>query len=185
MDEFWRRAPYHKKDYDIKLLCSLIKSFKKKYGVEVYLEPGEAVALNAGFLVASVVDIINNGMDIAILDTSAETHMPDVLAMPYTPEVIGAKIASARTAEDKKIFPHVYRFGGLTCLAGDIIGDYAFPKKLSIGSKIIFTDMAHYTMVMTKTFNGINLPSIAINRKNGKMEVVKEFGYGDFKGKLS
>ncbi len=174
-----------KEGYDIDLLCSLIKNFKKKYGVEVYLEPGEAVALNAGFLVASVVDIVNNGVDIAILDTSAETHMPDVLAMPYTPEIVGAKIASDCTTTDKKKFPHIYRLGGLTCLAGDIIGDYAFPQKLSVCDKLVFTDMAHYTMVMTKTFNGINLPSISIRRKNGKIKVVKEFGYEDFKERLS
>lgn len=174
-----------KEGYDIDLLCKLINSFKKKYNVDVYLEPGEAVALNAGFLAASVVDIIHNEMDIAILDTSAETHMPDVLAMPYTPEVVGAKIASQRKKEDKKYFPHIYRFGGMTCLAGDVIGDYAFQEKLSIGSKIVFTDMAHYTMVMTKTFNGINLPSIAILKKNGKIEMVKEFGYEDFKSRLS
>lgn len=174
-----------KEGYDIDLLCRIIKSFKIKHGIEVYLEPGEAVALNAGFLVASVVDIIENEAEIAILDTSAETHMPDVLAMPYTPRIIGAKIASSRTEKDKKNFPHKYRLGGMTCLAGDIIGDYAFPKKLEVGSKIVFTDMAIYSMVKTTTFNGVNLPSIAINRKNGEMEIVKEFGYGDFKGRLS
>ena len=175
-----------KEGYDVELLCSLINSFKKKYNVDVYLEPGEAVALNAGFLVASVIDIINNEMDIAILDTSAETHMPDVLSMPYTPEVISTKIASRCTKEDRKNFPYVYRLGGLTCLAGDVIGDYAFPEKLSIGSKIVFTDMAIYSMVKTTTFNGVNLPSISIYRpKSGKVEVVKEFGYEDFKGRLS
>lgn len=174
-----------KEGYDIDLLCSLVNSFKKKYNVEIYLEPGEAIALNAGFLVASVVDIINNGMDIAILDTSAETHMPDVLAMPYTPQVIGAKIASERKESDKKRFPYVYRLGGLTCLAGDIIGDYAFPKKLSIGSKIVFTDMAIYSMVKTTTFNGVNLPSIAIYRKDGKIEFIREFGYEEFRNRLS
>ena len=174
-----------KEGYDIDLLCSLIKNFKKKYGVEVYLEPGEAVALNAGFLVASVLDIVNNGMKIAILDTSAEAHMPDVLAMPYTPEIIGAKIASRRTSKDKKNFPYVYRLGGLTCLAGDVMGDYAFPKKLLMGDKIVFTDMAIYSFVKATTFNGINLPSISIRRKNGKIEVIKKFGYGDFKNRLS
>lgn len=175
-----------KEGYDIGLLCNMIKSFKNKYNVDVYLEPGEAVALNAGFLVASVIDIIHNDMDIAILDTSAETHMPDVLSMPYTPEVIGAKIASSCTAKDKKSFPYAYRLGGLTCLAGDIIGDYAFPEKLSIGTKIVFTDMAIYSMVKTTTFNGVNLPSIAIySPKNGKVEVIREFGYEDFKDRLS
>ncbi|MBI2541716.1 carboxynorspermidine decarboxylase [Candidatus Woesearchaeota archaeon] len=175
-----------KEGYDIDLLCRLIKDFRKKYGVEVYLEPGEAIALNAGFLVASVVDIIDNGMKIAILDTSAETHMPDVLAMPYTPEIIGAKIASKMTADEKKNFPHVYRLGGLTCLAGDVIGDYAFPKKLSVGQKLIFTDMAIYSMVKTTTFNGVNLPSISVySPKSRKIKVIREFGYADFKSRLS
>ena len=172
--------------YDIDLLCKLINSFKKKYDVDVYLEPGEAVALNAGFLVASVVDIINNGIEIAILDTSAETHMPDVLSMPYTPEVSGAKIASQCTDDDKKKFPYIYRLGGLTCLAGDIIGDYAFSKKLSVGEKIVFTDMAIYSMVKTTTFNGVNLPSISIYKpRTGKIKVIRKFGYEDFKGRLS
>jgi len=175
-----------KKGYDINLLCKLIKSFKNKYGVNVYLEPGEAIALNAGFLVASVVDVVHNEMDIAILDTSAETHMPDVLSMPYTPEIIGAKIAPNRTKEDKKKFLYVYRLGGLTCLAGDIIGDYAFPEKLRIGSKIVFTDMAIYSMVKATTFNGVNLPSIAVYRpKIGKIKIVRKFGYEDFKNRLS
>lgn len=175
-----------KEGYDIDLLCRLINSFRKKYNVDVYLEPGEAVALNAGFLAASVVDIIDNGMYIAILDTSAETHMPDVLGMPYNPEIIGAKIASGLTAKDKKHFPHVYRLGGLTCLAGDVIGDYAFPKKLSVGDKLVFTDMAIYSFVKTTTFNGVGLPSISIRRqKSGKIDIIREFGYRDFKSRLS
>ena len=154
--------------------------------MQVCLEPGEAVALNAGFLIASVVDIINNGMDIAILDTSAETHMPDVLAMPYTPEIAGAKIASKMSKEDGKKYPNIYRLGGLTCLAGDVIGDYAFPKKLLIGQKLVFTDMAIYSMVKTTTFNGVNLPSISLcNPKSKKIRIVREFGYGDFKSRLS
>ena len=175
-----------KEGYDVDLLCGLINSFKKKYNVQVYLEPGEAVALNAGFLVASVVDIISNKMDIAILDTSAETHMPDVLAMPYTPEIIGAKIASKMSKEDRKQYPHVYRLGGLTCLAGDVVGDYAFPKKLLIGQKLVFTDMAIYSMVKTTTFNGVNLPSISVySPKTKKLKIVKGFGYEDFKNRLS
>ncbi|MBI2657688.1 carboxynorspermidine decarboxylase [Candidatus Woesearchaeota archaeon] len=175
-----------KEGYDIDLLCRLISSFKKKYKVQVYLEPGEAVALNAGFLVASVVDIVNNGMDIAILDTSAETHMPDVLGMPYTPEIIGAKIASKLRAKDKKGFTHVYRLGGLTCLAGDVIGDYSFPQKLSVGDKLVFTDMAIYSFVKTTTFNGVGLPSISVLRsKTGKIDIIRKFGYKDFKSRLS
>lgn len=172
--------------YGIDLLCDLIEAFKKKYNVDVYLEPGEAVALDAGFLVASVVDIMNNGMDIAILDTSAETHMPDVLAMPYTPEIVGAKIASKMAEEEKKKYPYVFRLGGLTCLAGDLIGNYAFPKKLSIGSKLVFADMAIYSMVKTTTFNGVNLPSILVySPKSRKLKTVREFGYSDFKNRLS
>lgn len=172
--------------YDINLLCALINSFKKRHNVQVYLEPGEAVALNAGFLVASVIDIVHNEMDIAILDVSAETHMPDVLAMPYTPEIAGAKIASKLSQEDRKRYPYVCRLGGLTCLAGDVIGDYAFPKKLSIGEKLVFTDMAIYSMVKTTTFNGVNLPSISVyNPESGKIKIIKEFAYRDFKDRLS
>lgn len=175
-----------RENYDVDLLCDLIISFRKKYKVQVYLEPGEAVALNSGFLVASVVDIVNNGMDIAILDTSAETHMPDVLAMPYSPEIVGAKIASKMGKEERKSYPYIYRLGGLTCLAGDVIGDYAFPKKLSVGSKLIFTDMAIYSMVKTTTFNGVNLPSISVyNPKSKKIKTIREFGYEDFKNRLS
>lgn len=175
-----------RENYDVDLLCDLIISFRKKYKVQVYLEPGEAVALNSGFLVASVVDIVNNGMDIAILDTSAETHMPDVLAMPYSPEIVGAKIASKMGKEERKSYPYNYRLGGLTCLAGDVIGDYAFPKKLSVGSKLIFTDMAIYSMVKTTTFNGVNLPSISVyNPKSKKIKTIREFGYEDFKNRLS
>lgn len=174
-----------KEGYDIDLLCSLINSFKKRYKVQVYLEPGEAVALNAGFLVASVVDIINNGMDIAILDTSAETHMPDVLSMPYTPRIIGARISSNMAKNDKGDYPHEYRLGGLTCLAGDVIGDYSFPEKLSVGDKLVFSDMAIYSFVKTTTFNGVDLPSISIRKKSGKIKIIKEFGYDDFKSRLS
>lgn len=167
-----------RKNYDIKKLCDLIINFKKKYRFEVYLEPGEAVVLNTGFLVASVLDIIDNKMRIAILDTSAEAHMPDVIAMPYRPEIIGA----AKPGENK----YTYRLGGLTCLAGDVMGDYSFKKPLSVGDKITFTDMAHYTIVKNNMFNGLNLPSIAIyDRSSDKLEILREFGYEDFKNRLS
>jgi len=162
-------------DYDVDLLCELIINFKKKYGVEVYLEPGEAVALNTGVLVASVLDIVENKKKIAVLDTSAEAHMPDVLAMPYTPEIIGAKSAG----KDK----YDYRLAGVTCLAGDVIGDYSFPSELKIGQKLIFLDMAIYTMVKNTTFNGINLPSIYLHTK-GKLKIIKKFGYPDFKSRI-
>ncbi|MGV8074238.1 MAG: carboxynorspermidine decarboxylase [Syntrophobacteraceae bacterium] len=166
-----------KKDYDLDLLCNLIIDFKKRYSVEVYLEPGETVALNTGILVASVLDIIHNKMDIAILDTSAAAHMPDVLEMPYRPEIIGA----AKPDE----YPYTYRLGGMTCLAGDIIGDYSFSEPLDIGSKLIFLDMAHYTMVKNNTFNGIQLPSIAIQDRRGQIRTVRRFGYNDYRSRLS
>ncbi|MBI4439425.1 carboxynorspermidine decarboxylase [Candidatus Woesearchaeota archaeon] len=162
--------------YDRDLLCSLINSFRKKYGVEVYLEPGEAVALNAGYLVASVLDIVDNGMKIAILDTSAENHMPDVLAMPYRPDIIGA----GKPGEKK----FTYRLGGLTCLAGDVIGDYSFDTPLKAGSKLVFLDMAHYSMVKNTTFNGIKLPSIAIIKK-GKIVHCTKFGYKEYRARQS
>lgn len=163
-------------DYDIEKLIKIIKYIKMKYDVKVYLEPGEAIALNTGFLIASVLDIVRNGMDIAILDTSASCHMPDVIEMPYRPEIIGA----AKTGELK----HTYRLGGMTCLAGDVIGDYSFEKPLQVGDRLVFCDMAHYTMVKNNTFNGINLPSIAISDENG-IEIIKEFGYEDYEGRLS
>ncbi len=162
-------------DYDIDRLINIVNRIKDKYGVQVYLEPGEAIALNTGYLVASVLDIVKNEIDIAILDTSASCHMPDVIEMPYRPQIIGAGEAGE--------YEHTYRLGGMTCLAGDVIGDYSFPEPLKAGDKLIFTDMAIYSMVKTNTFNGINLPSIAIADDNG-IEIVKEFGYDDFKRRL-
>ncbi len=167
-----------REDYDINLLCELITNFKNRYGVDVYLEPGEAVALNAGVLVASVLDIVHNDMDIAILDTSASTHMPDVLEMPYRPEIVGARLPGE--------LPHTYRLGGPSCLAGDIIGDYSFSSPLSIGTKLVFLDMAHYSMVKTTTFNGIQLPSIAIYKPDqNEFTMIRKFGYLDYKNRLS
>ena len=165
-------------DYDVNRLCRLISNFKSKYGKVVYLEPGEAVALNAGYLVGSVLDIVHNEMNIAILDTSAATHMPDVLEMPYRPDIIGA----GQPAEKS----HTYRLAGLSCLAGDIIGDYSFDRPLAPGNKLVFCDMAHYSMVKTNTFNGIQLPSIAIYQpETDNFSIIREFGYADFKGRLS
>ena len=161
---------------DIDKLVECILFIKEKYGVDVYLEPGEAVALNAGFLVARVLDIVNNGIDIAILDTSAACHMPDVIEMPYRPKIIDA----GQPGE----YPYTYRLGGVTCLAGDIIGDYSFRRPLKSGDCLVFTDMAIYTMVKNNTFNGINLPSIGIYNDDG-IRIVREFGYMDFKGRLS
>jgi len=164
-------------DYDVALLCDLITDFKHRYPVEVYLEPGEAVVLNAGFLVASVLDIIHNRMDIAILDVSAAAHAPDVLEMPYRPEIEGA----GKSGE----YPNTYRLGGLTCLAGDVFGDYSFPEPLRVGSRLIFTDMAHYTMVKNNTFNGVGLPSIAMRDAREQIRILRQFGYEDYRNRLS
>lgn len=165
-----------REDYDVDLLVSEVNRIKEKYDLQVYLEPGEAVALNAGFLVAQVLEIIENDMSIAILDTSAACHMPDVLEMPYRPFILGSGEAG-----DK---PYTYRFGGPTCLAGDIIGDYSFDTPLSIGDKLIFTDMSIYSMVKNNTFNGMPLPSIVAVDSSNKVSIVKEFGYSDFKCRL-
>ncbi len=164
-------------DYDVDRLCRIISDFKKRYGVQVVLEPGEAIALNTGFLVATVLDIVNNGMQIAVLDTSAAAHMPDVLEMPYRPIVIG----SGEPGEK----PHTYRFAGMSCLAGDVIGDYSFDLPLKIGDRVVFTDMAIYSMVKTNTFNGLNLPSIVLADSDRKASRVwKTFGYRDFLKRL-
>ncbi|MEA1956241.1 MAG: carboxynorspermidine decarboxylase [Campylobacterota bacterium] len=166
-----------KKGYDVEKLIKIIKDFRQKYGVEVYLEPGEAVGWECGYLVASVLDTFKNGMDVAILDTSAEAHMPDTLAMPYR-----AEVRDAGEANEKK---YTYRLGGNTCLAGDIMGDYSFDEPLKIGDKIIFEDQIHYTFVKSTSFNGIRLPSLVIKRKDGSFEVVREFGYENYRGRLS
>ena len=163
-------------DYDVEKLIKLIKDFKNRYRVEVYLEPGEAIGWKSGTLTATVLDIMYNEMDIAILDISAEAHMPDTIIMPYRAEVAGAGKAGEK--------PFTYRIAGNTCLAGDIMGDYSFDNPLKIGDKVIFEDQIHYTMVKTTTFNGIKLPSIAILKKDGTLEVVKEFGYEEYKSRL-
>jgi carboxynorspermidine decarboxylase len=166
-----------KEGYDREKLISLILRFRKKYNVDIYLEPGEAVGWQTGTLVASVLDIVHNGIDIAILDTSAEAHMPDTIIMPYRAEVRGAGKAGERE--------YTYRLAGNTCLAGDIMGDYSFDQPLQVGDKIIFEDQMHYTMVKATTFNGIKLPAITILKSDGSMEIVREFGYEDFKNRLS
>lgn len=163
-------------DYNLKNLIHIINYIKNKYNVQIYLEPGEAVALNAGFLVTSVLDIINNGMKIAIMDTSAACHMPDVLEMPYRPNIINSAKANEKA--------YTYRLGGPTCLAGDIIGDYSFAQPLQIGDQLWFKDMAIYSMVKNNTFNGMNLPSIVLKQGN-QIKVIREFGYQDFKNRLS
>lgn len=165
-----------REDYDRERLVAIIRRLKAKYDLEVYLEPGEAVVLNAGFLVAQVLDVMHNDMDIAILDASAACHMPDVLEMPYRPPVIG----SGKTGEK----PWNYRLAGPTCLAGDVIGDYSFDHPLKPGSRVTFGDMALYTMVKTNTFNGMRLPDIVYQRCDGNYELVRRFGYEEFKGRL-
>ena len=164
-------------DYDIERLVRTIEHFRDTYGVQVYLEPGEAVVYHAGFLVASVLETLHNGMDIAILDTSAACHMPDVLEMPYRPPLW----QSGEPGEKA----HTYRLGGPTCLAGDIIGDYSFDQPLQEGDRLVFEDMALYTMVKTNTFNGMPLPAILWRDEQGQGWLVKEFGYEDFKNRLS
>ncbi|MDD3832435.1 MAG: carboxynorspermidine decarboxylase [Oscillospiraceae bacterium] len=164
-------------DYDTKGLISAILRIKEKYGLTVYLEPGEAVVLNAGYLVSSVREVLDYGSPIAILDTSAACHMPDVLEMPYRPPVIGGDIPGQKA--------YTYRLSGPTCLAGDIIGDYSFDNPLATGDKVVFGDMAHYTMVKSNTFNGMKLPSIAVAEPDGKVRLIKSFGYEDFKSRLS
>ena len=164
-------------DYDVERLIKPINNFKKTYGVQVYLEPGEASVLNAGVLISSVLDIVTNEMEIAILDASAETHMPDVLLMPYRPYIM----KSAQSNEKK----YTYRLAGPSCLAGDVMGDYSFDKPLARGDRLVFTDMALYSIVKSTTFNGINLPDIAVIRDGGAVEVVKRFGYKDFRNHQS
>lgn len=163
-------------DYDVERLVRCIERVRDTYGVQVYLEPGEAVALNAGYLVATVLDVVHNGMDIAILDASAACHMPDVLEMPYRPHILYSGTAGEKA--------YTYRLAGNTCLAGDVIGDYSFDHQLQAGEKLVFCDMAIYSMVKNNTFNGVPLPDIALYQ-DGKIQLVKRFGYIDFEGRLS
>lgn len=164
-------------DYDISLLESCIRHIQETYQVQVYLEPGEAVALNAGYLITSVLEIMENEMQIAILDTSAACHMPDVLEMPYRPP-----LSNSGNPGEK---PYTYRLAGPTCLAGDVIGDYSFQQPLQVGQRLFFEDMAIYSMVKNNTFNGMPLPTIAVRKADGACEIVREFGYEDFKMRLS
>jgi len=164
--------------YQVDDLVRALKAFSGKYKVQVYIEPGEAIAWKSGVLVAEVLDTFQNGMPIAVLDTSATCHMPDTLEMPYRAQIIGAGEAGEKA--------HTYRLGGQSCLAGDVIGDYSFERPLQVGQRLVFEDMAYYTMVKTTTFNGVRLPSIAIwNSKTDAIRVVRAFGYEDFKGRLS
>ncbi|MEM8955532.1 MAG: carboxynorspermidine decarboxylase [Verrucomicrobiota bacterium] len=165
-------------DYNVDRLCEIIIALRERFGVAVYLEPGEAIAFNAGVLVATVEDIVANGGMTAILDSSATAHMPDILEMPYRPVVSGAGAPGE--------FAHTYRLGGATCLAGDVIGEYSFRERLRVGQRIVFEDMAHYTMVKNTTFNGLGLPAIAtFSGREGHASIVREFGYEDFRSRLS
>ncbi len=166
-----------KPGYDIDALVELIKAFKVKYDVEVYLEPGEAIAIRTGNLVTTVLDIVENEGSIAILDTSATAHMPDVLEMPYRPEILGADLPGKK--------PYSYRLGGLTCLAGDVIGDYSFDYPLKVGDRLSILDMSHYTVVKTSNFNGIQLPAIIHMDEQGSFELIKTFGYEIYRDRLS
>jgi carboxynorspermidine decarboxylase len=165
-------------DYDVDALIARIKEFSKRYGVQVYLEPGEAVAIRSGVLVCEVLDTLNNAMPIAVLDTSATCHMPDTLEMPYRAHIFGAGEPGERH--------YTYRLGGLSCLAGDVMGDYSFDQCLQPGQRLVFDDMAHYTMVKTTTFNGVPLPALAVwNSVTDDLRIVREFGYQDFRNRLS
>jgi carboxynorspermidine decarboxylase len=163
--------------YDVEKLIRLVRAFRTKYDVDVILEPGEAIALNAGVMVASVIDLIRNEIDIAMLDTSAAAHMPDVLEMPYRPEIAGA--------DRPGVLPHTYRLGGTTCLAGDVIGDYSFAAPLRIGDRLVFGDMLHYSMVKNNTFNGVPLPSIGVWNADDTFTLIRSFGYDDYRNRLS
>lgn len=167
--------------YDVEGLIRLVRDFAARHDVQVYLEPGEAVVLGTGVLVTEVLDVADTPWRQTILDTSATCHMPDVLEMPYRPTVIGA----VESEGEAPAGAHVHRLGGMTCLAGDVIGDYAFPAPLKVGERVVFDDMTHYTMVKTTTFNGIALPAIALwDSRNDALGVVRRFGYEDFAGRL-
>ena len=203
----WITKPF----YDRERLVRLVREAREKYGVEVWLEPGEAVAIHTGVLRATVMDVFeSSGHKLAILSISATAHMPDVLEMPYRPDVFlvekeGAGLhepgrnGPAVTVAGETYLPagepesmlqdaptcHMYRLGGPTCLAGDVIGDYVFARPLRVGDTLVFDDMAHYTMVKTTTFNGVKHPAIALQHEDGRVEVVREFGYPDFRDRLS
>ena len=169
-----------RKDYNVELLCDCITHIKEKYNVKVYIEPGETVALNAGYFITTVLDKVkNSGITCLILDGSAACHMPDVLEMPYTPPLSEGSIMEIPEKEFD------YRLGGNTCLAGDIIGNYRFDHDVQIGERLTFCDMAIYSMVKNNTFNGIPLPSIYSMDRNGDCRLIKSFGYNDFKERLS
>lgn len=166
----------NKPGYDIGKLIAAIKAFKSTFQVDVVLEPGAGLVVNTGYLVGSVLDIHHNDKDIAILDASASTHMPDVLEVPYTPEVVGAAPPGQK--------PHTYILGGKTCMTGDIIGEYSFDRPLKVGDRVIFTDMMQYSFVKNNTFNGVPLPDLAILEEDDTTWTLRSFGYDDFRHRL-
>ena len=166
----------NKPGYDISKLIAAIKAFKSEFGVEVILEPGAGLVVDTGYLVSSVIGIHRNEKDIAILDASASTHMPDVLEVPYTPQIIGAAAPG--------IHAHSYVLGGKTCMTGDIIGEYSFARPLKVGDRIVFTDMMQYSFVKNNTFNGVPLPDLGVLQQDGNFRVVRSFGYNEFRHRL-
>lgn len=166
----------NKQGYDVGALIDAIRGFKAEFGVEVVLEPGSGLVVDAGYLVATVLDVVHNGTDIAILDASASCHMPDVLEVPYTPPVYGAA--------GPGVLPHTCILGGNTCMTGDIIGEYSFSRPLRAGDRIVFGDMLQYSFVKNNTFNGTPLPDLALLHEDGRIEVVRRFGYDDIRGRL-
>jgi carboxynorspermidine decarboxylase len=192
----WITKPF----YDRERLVRLVRDAANAYCVEVWLEPGEAVAIHTGVLRATVMDVFESGGHrLAILSVSATAHMPDVMEMPYRPDVFLVDSTAADGTGPAVVFPHehyhqagdaqatrfTYRLGGPTCLAGDVIGDFSFPRELRVGDVLVFDDMAHYTMVKTTTFNGVKHPAIALQHEDGRLEVIREFGYEDFRDRLA
>jgi carboxynorspermidine decarboxylase len=166
--------------YDLERLIRVITGFRQRWGqhIQVYLEPGEAIGIGTGVLVGTVLDLVHNGVDIAIIDVSATNHMPDTLEMPYRADIMDADLPGK--------LPHTYRLGSVTCLAGDVIGDYSFAEPLKIGQRLVFMDMSHYTFVKNTTFNGVPLPAIAsFDPAAGQVQVIRRFGYADYKNRLS
>ena len=193
----WITQPF----YDRERLVRLVRETRANYQIEVWLEPGEAVAIHTGVLRAAVMDVFEAaGCRHAILSVSATAHMPDVLEMPYRPDVFlidpappAGDALPAVTFPNETYHPaggpqsgmHIYRLGGPTCLAGDVVGDFAFPRELAVGDTLVFDDMAHYTMVKTTTFNGVKHPPIALQHEDGRLEIIREFGYQDFRDRLA
>ena len=167
----------NKAGYDVGRLIAALRTFKEEFGVEVVLEPGAGLVVDTGYLVATVLDLHWNEKQIAILDTSASTHMPDVLEVPYRPQIFGADVPGTH--------PHDYILGGKTCMTGDVIGEYSFPRPLAVGDRLVFGDMMQYSFVKNTTFNGTPLPDLAVLDETGNYRVIRSFGYQDFRSRLA